>query len=540
MAERDWYFKDYYEILGVSRYASREEIVQAYRQLSQGFDPGAGGDPGGIIFKDVSEAHAVLSDDELRAEYDVVRAMVAAGLPPPPVEEPADEEPAPEAAPRRPKLGVGGLGASNWNAAVVAVVVGCSLFLMFGYLFKASCIDNFPKDAYRITCYNDLQPLYGERLFDERGERVFPYIHARSVDEDGNGGADLTSGSRGAIEYPVLTGVFMWFTGLFSGDSSSFLRWSALFLAPFGLITAYLLARMTGWRALLWSLAPAIVLYSFHNWDLLVVAAAVFGIYLWWKGEPIWAAVLFGIGGAFKAFPIFFLAPLALDLWIKGDKRRTVRSAIAGGGTALAINLPFMLANFEGWVITYTFHQDRGPNYDTLWCTMRDNCLSTPFWEPSDLNKLTALLTGAFFLAALGFGWIRARKEGRYPFLPVCGALLCSFLLWNKVHSPQYALWILPFFVLIRVHVLWWVAYAIGDLMVYIGVFRWFYSFAVEQDFPALRLMEAGIWTRAALLLALFVVFLRSSAAHETTSDKRVALKEWLSQPLRRTPSEQT
>ena len=537
MSERDWAGKDYYEILGVDRDATTEEIKSAYRQLAQSLHPDAATiDLSDGPFKEIGEAHSVLADEEKRRRYDLVRALIAAGLPPPAPPEPvAEEEPA------LARRGAGALASmQSWSTAVVVAVVGCSLFLLFGYMFKASCIENFPRDAYRITCYNDLQPLYGERLFDENGNRVFPYIHARSVDEDGNGGDDLTSESRGAIEYPVLTGIFMYLTGLVSGDSSSFLRWSALFLAPFGLITAYLLARMTAWRALLWSLAPAIVLYSFHNWDLLVVSAAVAGIYLWWKGEPIWAAVLFGIGGALKAYPVFFLAPLVLDLWIKEEKRQAVRSAIAGGATLLAINIPFMITNFEGWIITYSFHQERGPNFDTLWCTMRDNCLSTPFWTPSDLNTLTAVLTGAFFLAALGFGWIRARKEGSFPFIPVCGALLCAFLLWNKVHSPQYALWILPFFVLIRVHVLWWVAYAIGDLMVYVGVFRWFYSFAVKQDFPALELMEAGIWTRAALLLTLFVVFLRSNAAHETASEKPVALKAWLSQPLRRAPAEQS
>ena len=78
---------------------------------------------------------------------------------------------------------------------------------------------------------------------------------------------------------------------------------------------------------------------------------------------------------------------------------------------------------------------------------------------------------------------------------------MAAFLLWNKVHSPQYTLWLLPFFVLIRVNVLWWIGYAIADLMVYVGVFRWFYSFAVgEQSFPALGMMENGIWARAALL----------------------------------------
>ena len=197
-----------------------------------------------------------------------------------------------------------------------------------------------------------------------------------------------------------------------------------------------------------------------------------------------------------------------------------------------------MIANFDGWSITYSFHEQRGPNFDTIWCTIRDNCLSEPFWDPSTLNTITAVLTGVFFIAALGWGWWRAKKEGVYPFIQVCGALMAAFLLWNKVHSPQYTLWLLPFFVLIRVNVLWWIGYAIADLMVYVGVFRWFYSFSAgEQSFPALGMMEIGIWARAILLLALFVVFLLSKASHETEPHRSTALKEWLSQPLRHEPA---
>ena len=535
MAERDWAHKDYYEVLGVSEHASADEIERAYRQLAQSLHPdAAGGDLSDTPFKEVAEAYSILGDEDVRSRYDHVRALVAAGEPvPPPTETVVDTEPA---EPKRRVLPAVG----RPDQAVVAVLVASALFLLFGYVFKASCIDDFPADAFRTTCYNDLQPLYGERLFGPDGERVFPYINAVAVDADGNGGYDLGTISNGAIEYPVLTGVFMYFSGLPADDPGSFLRWSALLMAPFGMLTAYLLAKMTAWRALLWAMAPAIVLYAFHNWDLLVVAAAVAGFYLWSKGQPIWASVLFGIGGAFKLYPIFFLAPLALELWVKGEKRDAIRSALAGGGTLLAINLPFMIANFDGWKITYSFHEQRGPNYDTIWCTIRDNCLSEPFWNPSTLNTITGVLTGVFFLAALGWGWRRAQKEGVYPFIPVCGALLAAFLLWNKVHSPQYTLWLLPFFVLIRVNILWWVGYAIADLLVYVGVFRWFYSFAGENSFPALGMMEIGIWARALLLLALFVVFLLSKAAHETVPKGSTALKEWLSQPLRSEPAQQT
>ncbi|MGH2753004.1 MAG: DnaJ domain-containing protein [Actinomycetota bacterium] len=535
MAERDWVKKNYYEILGVPKDASTKEIEDAYRLLARVHRSAVeAGESLEIPFSDVSEAHAVLADDQRRHAYDQLRTLVEDTGPPgvPATELPRSEVPAP--GPRRPSRPPPPPPKGRKRPAWVAVaLVGCAAFLVGGFLFKANCLVDFNDDAYRWGCYNDLQPLFGPRLFAD-GERVFPYIHAEFVDIDGDGSEDL---ANGAIEYPVLTGVFMYLSGLLADDPGAFLKWSALLLAPFALITAFFLARMAAWRALLWSLAPAIVLYSFHNWDLLVVAAAVAGIYLWWRDQPIWAAVLFGIGGALKLYPIFFLAPLVLDLWVGQRRRDAVRAGIAGGATLLAINLPFMIANFEGWSITYSFHEGRGPNFDTIWCTMRDDCLKPPFWEPSTLNLLTAVLTGAFFIVALGYGLIRARREGRYPFLPVCGALLATFLLWNKVHSPQYALWLLPFFVLIRVHVLWWIGYAIADLMVYIGVFRWFDTFQRPSDFPALEVMNAGIWARAAFLLALFVVFLRSSSAHASEPAPSVALKEWLSQPLRRAPA---
>ena len=368
------------------------------------------------------------------------------------------------------------------DAAVVAAVVASALFLLFGYVFKASCIDNFPADAMRTTCYNDLQPLYGDRLFGPDGERVFPYVDAVAVDANGDGSYDLGTISNGAIEYPVLTGVFMYLSGLLADDPGSFLQWSALLLAPFGLLTAYLLAKMTAWRALLWSMAPAIVLYAFHNWDLLVVAAAVAGFYLWWKGQPIWAAVLFGIGGAFKLYPIFFLAPLALDLWIK-EGQAWCDPGRAGRRRHVVGHQPSVHDRELRWLERHVFVPR------TTRAQLRHDLVHDPR-QLSRTNRgtrrrstrITAVLTGVFFLAALGWGWRRAKKEGVYPFLQVCGALMAAFLLWNKVHSPQYTLWLLPFFVLIRVNVLWWIGYAIADLMVYVGVFRWFYSFAVGSN----------------------------------------------------------
>jgi curved DNA-binding protein len=64
-------FRDYYETLGVPRDASSEDIRRAYRRLAREYHPDVNKDPGAEDrFKEVSEAHAVLSDPEKRAQYD--------------------------------------------------------------------------------------------------------------------------------------------------------------------------------------------------------------------------------------------------------------------------------------------------------------------------------------------------------------------------------------------------------------------------------------------------------------------------------------
>ncbi|MGI8775085.1 MAG: glycosyltransferase 87 family protein [Actinomycetota bacterium] len=375
-------------------------------------------------------------------------------------------------------------------------LICCALTLLAGFLLKAQCLGGeFNANAYARLCYNDLQPLFGGRLFAEDGSRVFPYVHATL-----DGGF-----TNGAIEYPVLTGLFMYFSGLLVTDGDGWLRISALMLAPFALWTAYVLARMAGWRSLLWALAPALVLYAFHNWDLLVVAASVTGFWLWRRGSPIGAAVMFGIGAGLKMYPVMFLAPLFLEGVMMKDLRRAAGTALAGVGTLIAVNLPFALINWEGWSATYVFHKDRGPNFDSIWF------FGFPGWAPDKVNQVTFLLTVAFGVGVLIWAFLRARGTRMYPVLETCGALLAVFLLWNKVHSPQYTLWLLPFFALLRVHVAWWVAYALADLAVYVGIFRWFHDMGIhgmEELTWAKKLLIGGVWARAALLLALVVVFL--------------------------------
>jgi molecular chaperone DnaJ len=65
--------RDYYEILSVSKNASKDEIKDAYRKLAMQYHPDRNKAPNAEEkFKEISEAYAVLSDDQKRQQYDTL------------------------------------------------------------------------------------------------------------------------------------------------------------------------------------------------------------------------------------------------------------------------------------------------------------------------------------------------------------------------------------------------------------------------------------------------------------------------------------
>ncbi|WP_459029292.1 glycosyltransferase family 87 protein [Pseudonocardia sp. DLS-67] len=412
--------------------------------------------------------------------------------------------------------------------AVLVLLTGLTLLL--GYANKARCTgpefdDNgrsTPDYGVRIerdVCYSDIQHLWIGRDIDQHR---FPYVHG-SITPDGQ----LRGGS---VEYPVLTGLLIWAGALYAHTDAGFLLGSALLMAPFGLVTGWLLGRLARWRALVWALGPPLVLYAFHNWDLPVVAcavAAVFAVHGWRTDRTLAqrgtvAAVLLGLGFAFKLYPGAFVLPLAgyvlaasrpgrLDWW------GAARVPLAAAVTVVLVNVPFMLAGYEGWRASFTFQQLRKVDFTTnsiwFWGFRPESDPDNVAFQ-STMSWLSPTLVLLSFAVAVAVGWWRYRREGTYPWVGVSAAMLCGFLLLHKVHSPQYTLWLLPFFVLAAVPWSLVVAYLLADLAMGIGIFRWYYQIhaglpsSIYDGFAA-QAVTIGVWGRAALLVVLFVVFLR-------------------------------
>ena len=436
---------------------------------------------------------------------------------------PAD--PAPPDGPTTRPLGTAGL---------VLLVLLTGLTLLLGYANKARCTGpefdaagrstpDHTVRQYRDVCYSDIQKLWLGRDVDQH---VFPYLHG-SITPDGQ----LQGGT---VEYPVLTGVLMWLGALGASTDAGFLLASALILAPFGLVTGWMLGRLARWRALLWALGPPLVLYAFHNWDLPAVACAVGAVFVMHGlrrevppgTRATVAAVLLGLGFAVKLYPGAFLLPLALYVLTRGrppgaglDVPGAVRVCLAGALTAAAANLPFAVLGFPGWAASFTFQQQRPIDVSTnsIWFwgvrpLMADLGLGESFAPASDV--LSPALVLLSFVVAAGVGLLRWRRGAVYPWIGVSGAMLCGFLLLHKVHSPQYTLWLLPFLVLLRVRWGWIAAYLAADALIGVGIFRWFYLLDVRADAGigagfAAQSVVLGVWGKAALLAILFVLFLR-------------------------------
>jgi len=358
--------------------------------------------------------------------------------------------------------------------------------LTLGFAHKSLCVrPDFNERGYRLLCYSDFLPLFHSEGLDKG--RV-PYLQASN-------------------EYPVVTGMFMWAMSLVGRSQRSFFLANALVLAGFGLLTSALLHRTVGKQVWYFALAPAVFLYGFLNWDLLVVFLATAATVAFLARRDGLSGVLLGLGAAAKLYPALLLVPFVLQRLHEDDRRGAVRLGLAAVWTWVLVNLPFALAFPGRWSLFFRFSSSRQMTYGTLWfvgCDTlagRGHCLSIPV-----LNAVSALLTVALAV------WLWRMKAFRDPGFARWSfgfPLIIVFLLVNKVYSPQYSLWLIPWFALVLPDLRLFVAFEVADLAVFVTEFSWLGRHFGYGGLPVWP-VEIAALVRATVLVWILVAYVRA------------------------------
>jgi uncharacterized membrane protein len=339
-----------------------------------------------------------------------------------------------------------------WTAARIVLALTC-LTLALSWVQKSPCQDgDWQKNVqYTRFCYTDVLALY---YAEGLNEGKVPYRDH-------------------AVEYPVMTGYFMGALGLpvhelgkkypTINQGEWFYNANALVLSALAVATAAIilaLRRRRPWDAAIFALSPVLLVTATVNWDFLAIALAAWGLYAWAKRRPVLAGVLIGLGGAAKLWPLFILGPLFV-LALRSRRIREFGLAALGAVVAWVVaNAPVYLLYRTSWDRFFDLNTTRPVDWGTLWYIGRylDGKWNTgaagdqgPFqWLSDHVPTLNIITYGLFVLACAGIALLCLLAPRRPRLAQVAFLVVAAFLIFSKVWSQQYVLWLLPLIVLAR------------------------------------------------------------------------------------------
>jgi uncharacterized membrane protein len=361
-----------------------------------------------------------------------------------------------------------------WNAPRIVLALMC-LTLAFSWVQKSPCQDgDWQKNIqYTRYCYTDVLALY---YAEGLNEGKVPY-------------------KDHPVEYPVVTGYFMGALGLPVHElgekypeinqgkwfyNANALVLSALAVASVAMILA--LRRRRPWDAAIFALSPIVLVTATVNWDFLAIALAVFGVYAWARRWPVLAGVLLGLGGAAKLWPLFILGPLFV-LGLRARRMAPFWLATAAAVVMwIAVNLPVAVFYRDSWNRFFELNRERPIDWGTSWYIGRwlDSKWNTgtagdqgPFqWLSDHVLVLNNISYGLTALACLGVAALALLAPRRPRLAQLAFLVVAAFLIFSKVWSQQYVLWLLPLIVLARPRWGAVVAWTVAE----IGYFAAFYA----------------------------------------------------------------
>jgi uncharacterized membrane protein len=339
-----------------------------------------------------------------------------------------------------------------WSAARIILALTC-LTLALSWVQKSPCQSgDWQKNIqYTRFCYTDVLALY---YAEGLNEGKVPYRDH-------------------AVEYPVVTGYFMGALGLpihaygqkhpDINQGTWFYDANALVLSALAVATAAVilaLRRRRPWDAAIFALSPIIFFTATVNWDFLAIGLAAVGLYLWAKRRPVWAGVFLGLGAAAKLWPLFILGPLLVLALRAKAVTKWLWAALSLVLTWAVLNFPVWNWYHESWLQFFRLNRDRPVDWGTFWYIGRyldgkwrsgASGNQGPFqWLSNHVPTLNYVSYGLFGLACAGILMLALLAPRRPRVAQLAFLVVAAFLIFSKVWSQQYVLWLLPLIVLAR------------------------------------------------------------------------------------------
>ena len=188
---------------------------------------------------------------------------------------------------------------------------------------------------------------------------------------------------------------------------------------------------------------------------------------------------------------------------------RGIRLAWAAAGTWIALNLPFAIWGTTGWLEFFQNSKSRSASWNSLWnaaCKLAtgQGCANT-----SLINVASLVL----FVAWVVVIWVvKAKRDPGFARWTLGFPILVVFLLSNKVYSPQFSLWLLPWFALALPNLRLFIAFEAIDVVVFLTEFGWLGANNGVRggltDIPS-AVFELAILVRAGILVLCVIDWIR-------------------------------
>lgn len=364
-----------------------------------------------------------------------------------------------------------------WGIGAIAAAFGA-----LGLFVKSACAPyswGSSVQTFTSLCYSDVGPLYFGRGL---AQNLIPYF-------------EVADQSR-HVEYPVLTGLQMWLANYLSGLTGQsnvglfvYITW-LINLALIALaVMVFAKLRKPNSESTWWLVfAPATFFVLAINWDALPVLAVICAFYFWQKEKAVTSGLMIAIGTAAKLFPVFLLPAFLLDALRKRDFLSAFLVTVSSFGFWALINAPVYLNANRGWWEFYDFSKTRGIDFGSIYLAARYLFNFETATASANLVGLVAVAIASLFVL------FNYRKLN---FIESFLILLGTFLLFNKVYSPQYWLWLTPVIALAVQNRWHWILWNFSQLIYFVGIWRYLLFL---QDQTAAGAIDAKLYSFTLLI----------------------------------------